>query len=799
MSIRQVLGTACTILLANCIVVTAFSQEKKPLVADSLKSKVNSEIKRELAEAKGKLQLPTTDTLLPLKALKGKKGELIGELNSLLSEPKAIQQQLLSKMALFDDKKIVKPGRVNASVEYTYLQDTSGMELGSLNSLGSVYSYDFSTGITLFQLPVNFSFRGMNGVYTSDYTSFNKLFKFNFDHQKYIQTIQSKVADKLDPDVLTAFTMNRINAIKSNYEKALRSEISELQNEYAQKYKSFVALPEGVTDLSKNDRSVLRSKLFAEAKANSAAMADSAMAGNEAHEKRVELLEKIYQKIISDKDKFENNKLVKQLKSNLPFTRDSYKSFLKQPGNLDKIVDEHMELSTIQRLFMNMTKVDLGQNAVKDGDFSLQNVINSGVNTEFKNKKVSGGFIYGRNNNINNWLQAGLTSGVTNEYSSMTGFKLGTGSGSASQQFIAVNFFDFKDFPQLGAGDNPLQSAYMAVPQRRDATISFHSGFEVAPKHKIVLDVSKSFGSYSNNMSPDSQAYKTNAYNNLLGGDGKSNYAAMVDYKGEILNSDVTVFIKKVGLGYNNPGNVLLRSGETKVGFGVVRKVVKQMTVKYNIDFSKRDFDPLKRYTNRSINNKLQLNYRINRNNRVGLTWQHTSYDSRLLAAGESKGGNTRIQADGAYSVRVAGRKVTNNVTISHQQMNIPMLLDENYKSRSVLLMHTSSIALNRNPLSITFLLNRSDNKDYLFNTSLFTAEANYSYQVAKTIRLGNSIGYYDNVGWNKQAGIKQQASATLKEWLNIDVDLTYKKAVDITRPELANQLFITAGMHLNF
>jgi hypothetical protein len=458
-----------------------------------------------------------------------------------------------------------------------------------------------------------------------------------------------------------------------------------------------------------------------------------------------------------------------------------------------------MELSTVQRLFMNMTKVDLGQNAVKDGDFSLQNVINSGVNTEFKNKKASAGFIYGRNNNINNWLQSGLTSGVTNEYSSMAGIKLGSGTGSAVQQSIAINFFDFRDFSQLGGGGNPLQSQYMAVPQRRDATISYHSDFEVAPKHKVQMDVSRSFGSYSNNMSADSQVYKANPYNNLIGDAGKSNYAGMIDYKGEILNSDVSVFIKKVGLGYNNPGNVLLRAGETKFGFGVNRKMNKQLTLRYNIDYSKRDFDPAKLYTNKALNNKLQVNYRINRNNRVGLTWQHTAYNSKLFTAGTSRGSNTRIQADGGYSVRVAGKKVTNNVTISHQQMNIPMLLDENYKSKSVLLMHTSSMAVNKNPLTLTFLLNRSNNKDYLFNTSLFTSEAGYSYPVLRTVRLGSSLGYYDNAGWNKQIGIKQQVSATIKEKLVLDVDLTYKKPVDIIRPELANQIFVTAGMHFNF
>lgn len=793
MSIRQVIGIVCTLFFINFVVAPAYSQEGKVPGVDSLASKTTQAVKRELSGIK--VHVPVTDTLLPLKELKAQKKELMG----LVAEPLAMQQQLASKINLFENSKFIKPGKVNASVEYTYLQDTSGMELGALNSLGSAYSYELSGGVSLFELPVNLSFRGLNGIYTTDHTSLNKLLQFNFDHKKYIQDVQRKVAEKLDPETLTALTMNRINAIKSNYEKNLKSEIAALQSEYAKKYQSAVQLPDGITDLSKGDLSVLRSRLLSEAKTASAGMKDSIMMGNPEHEGKLELLEKVYQKIVSNKEKFENNKLVKQLRSNLPFTRDNYKSFLKQPGNLDKLVDEHMNMGVIQRLFMNMTKVDLGQNAVKDGDFGLQNVINSGINTEFKNKKATVGFVHGRNNNINNWMQSGLTSGVTNEYSSMTGIKLGTGTGSAIQQYISINFFDFKDFSQLGEGGSPLQSAYMAVPQRKDATITFHSDFEVAPKHTIRLDVSRSFGSYTNSLSADSQSNKTNPYNNLIGDAGKSNYAAMIDYKGEIFNSDVNVFVKKVGLGYNNPGNILLRAGETKAGFGVSRKMSKQLTLRYGIDYSKREFDPAKLYTNKALNNKLQASYRINRNNRVGLTWQHTAYHSKLFAAGASRGSNSRLQADGSYSVRVAEKKITNNVTVSHLKMNMPVLLNENYKSRSVLVMHTSTMTVNKNPLSLTFLLNRSDSEDYLFNTSLFSTETSYSYPVTNTIRLGSSLGYYDNAGWNKQVGIKQQVSATVKERLNIDVDLTYKKAIDIIRPELANQLFLTAGMHFNF
>ena len=136
---------------------------------------------------------------------------------------------------------------------------------------------------------------------------------------------------------------------------------------------------------------------------------------------------------------------------------------------------------------------------------------------------------------------------------------------------------------------------------------------------------------------------------------------------------------------------------------------------------------------------------------------------------------------------------------MSHQQIEVPVLADKDYKSNSLMLMYSSSAIIAKNPLSLLVLVNRSDNKDYLFNTSMFTAEANYSYSLSPFIRLGNSLGYYSNAGWNRQVGIKQQFSAALLKKLYIDFDISYKKAVQVIRPELANLLFISSGMRFDF
>jgi len=157
-----------------------------------------------------------------------------------------------------------------------------------------------------------------------------------------------------------------------------------------------------------------------------------------------------------------------------------------------------------------------------------------------------------------------------------------------------------------------------------------------------------------------------------------------------------------------------------------------------------------------------------------------------------------------AFSIReklgdVAGKKVVNNSSLIRQKFDIPMLTGDQYASKTWLITHSSSLVLNKNLMTVTLLLNQSDNKDYYFNTSFFNSEVNYAYAAGETIRLGSGIGFYSNTGWNKQIGLKQQISGTILKKLDIDIDMTWKKAVDIIRTELANQVFISSSVHYRF
>ena len=740
--------------------------------------------------------------------------------DSLLQSGKNITQSIASKLNFFKPQAF-KINNINASIDYNYLKDTSGLSTGLLYDIHSTVGYDLGIELSLANMPFEARLAGNDGIYNFYNTSLNNFPQFNFDHKKYLELLQKQVLDKVNPETVLASVLSRINSIKSQYESSLKNEIRKIQGDFESQFGNKIDLPAEISNLSVSDLGSLKSlvipqnileeykegnELYRELSSGNriqSANIDSLKTSALARIKKLEALEKVYSRITEWKEKFDNNSLVKELRSHLPFTPGNFKSYIKKPGNLVDVIKSHANLNGIQRLFMNITKLDLGSNPLTGGELNLKNIMNDGINTEFTNKRTSVGLIHGSGKaNINPWLQAGLNSFGSNEYSRLTGIKLGSGWNSNVKQSISLNFFDFNSLQDLNRFDpSLLQTGYLSTPARRDAVITWQSSFNVAVNHKVSIDLSKSFGSYRNSLASDSSIAKNNAFGDVFNNGGRSNYAASIDYKGNLFKTDVQLSFKNAGLGYSNPGNAFIRKGETRIGLGINKKFLKQKaTLRYKTDFRSQHFDPEKNYTYNNFSNNLQFGYRLNRNNRFGFALRHNSYQFNNKNQDQLLNGSSlSLQGDANYLFRIKEKKVINNFSLARQNFNIPMLTGNQYASKTWLITHTSSLLLNENLITMTVLLNQSNNKDYYFNTSFLNTEISYSYKAGEQIRLSSGAGFYSNTGWNKQVGLKQQISGTVFKKLDIDIDVSWKKAVKIIRPELADQVFISSSVHYRF
>jgi len=775
---------------------------------DSIPANLKKKVKKteaELINPVKRLPVPNDSAVVNQVKQAGKE-----ELNSVTSVVKTPLTQLQQQVKLFQGQKSVSFGQVQAEADYTYFMDTAGAGLGVLNNMGGIFGYRLNGTATISGMPFQLSMLENNGVNTLNYTPFQNFYKFNFDHEQYLQSIRNNLLAKLSPEALLNSALQRVNIIRNNYEQELRGDVGRIQQEYTKTYKSTVPVPVNATNLSANDMAALRTQLMPadslrKYQAEQAKLQDMIRKGDPqtlnkdsnyvktvANVKRYETMEQIYASIVTYRKKFTDNPLVKQLLATSSYSPGALKAFLSNPSNLSQVLDDQGSLSTIQRLFVNMKQLDIGQNAVQSGELGVQNVVNTGVNTQFQNKSTSVGMIYGQNNSVNSWQQAGLTSQVS-QYTNLTGFKIGTGNGSGMEQSLAFDFFHLNNAP--GGG----QYSFLPVAPHQDGAIILHTGFQFGGQHTVTLEVSKSFGSFQNSGSDSLGAEKLPA-GSVFNGAGKANYAAILDYTGVILKTDVRLYVKKVGLGYYDPGNPLLRSGEAEVKYSFARKFVKKkLTVKYEGDYKHQVFDPYGNFVYSAYSSKLQVGYKIDKSDKINLTWQRSDYESDFYGQMPVYGLNSRLQLDGVYHFTIDGKKVMSNITISRTETSIPFTNGATYTDNSLLITNTSTIMLKKNPLSLTILSNSSNNNSYYFNTSMFSAETNYAYVIPGWPRMSSGLGYYYNDGWNIQAGIRQQVSAVIDKKISMDLQLSYKKALEVFQPLLANQLFVNVIAHYTF
>ena len=761
--------------------------------------------------------LPTTNFKSSIQSIITQRKQLT---DTFISPVKEIFRDLSSKVNIFNGKPGgIKLDNLYFSSSFDYLMDTSGISTGYLKSIQSVYSIDAGTTVALSFIPFDFRFSGNNGNYSYYNTPLNKFTQFNFNHQQYLEKIQKLVKDKIDPEKMLASVLSRINKVKSQFENSLRLEIQKIQQEYQSEFNQVLQLPGSVTDLSVSDLSSLQTRLISsevlsEYQQSSQQLTDlssgglnmSALATEKnrllAGVRKKEALEKIYQRITDWKLKFDGNLLVKELRSHLPFTASGFSSFLKKPSSLVDLVKQQVSLSSLQRLFLNITRLDIGANPLQGGELNFRDIMNNGVNAEYTTNKSSFGMVQGNgHSNINHWLQAGLNSFVSNEYSRMTGMKMGTGWNSSIKGSLSINLFDFRSSPEFGMMDPAtLNAGYLSAPARRDAVITWRSAFSLAANHHLNIGISKSFGGYRNNASADSTTKKENVFGDIFSSKGTANFAASLNYKGNMLKTEWQLVLKKAGLGYNNPGDMMVRKGEERAGLSISKKLFKQrLTLKYKSDYRFQRLDPDKFYTYTSFANNLQANYKINRYNKISLMYRQNSYAFKKGGNSSDKGNNYTLQADATYLFKISGKKVNNYFSLSGQRFDVPLLTGSNYISKTWSLNHTSSLQMKKDILTLNLMMNRSSNTDYYFNTSQFNGEINYHYSLGDQIRMTTGTGYYDNTGWNKQLGIRQQLSGTIFKKMDIDLDLNFKKAIKVIRTELANQVFISTSLNYRF
>lgn len=731
----------------------------------------------------------------------------IGEQKRKLLERAAPKIDLFSKGALFSIKDI------SFQATYSTLIDTigSGAHGGNPRQNG-LHTYAAAVNFSIRQLPFTFAFsdnelldyRTPSQLYPSN------LFQFKFDPETYRKKLEKGLLEKLDPQKIASFIHERLETEKRKYESYLLKDVESIKKEHLERYGKDIPLPPDLLKIDGADLSVVRSRLMQLGDGRSlqeleqfrqALQTDTLNTGAIAKAEELiaqkKALRSLAEKVEKWKSGFETDPLVAKLRSRLPFTPDKFAQFLKDPSAVNELAASFGNLDGLQGVFLYVRKLDLGRIPVNNGLYGVSNMLTSGVNTKVQTQKMAFGFVQGRNNNINRWMQSGLTSMLTNEFSSHSGFSLGTGLSSAAESMLSLNLFNFNGNPVNQHEASLRQAAYLPGIDRKDAVVDFQTGFEFGGKHKIDLNISKSFGSFNNVLSVDSLRQAPQMIKGLTQGKGLADFGGAVEYNGELLNTNLTLAIQKTGLGYNNPGNVFLREGETLLRAGLKRRFFKRkIGFSTAFDYRNQAFDHAGNAYLKGITGKMGGDFRLDRNTAFKLMYQRTVYRSDFPGIETGNGFLNRWQLDGSYAAIIGGLSFKNYFSSAFQKTKFPFFThDATTSASNITASHSSTLLLENNLLSLTILGNKSNDRSYLFNTSSLGVETDFSYQLAGLFQLTSGLGYFANYGWNRQLALKQTMRADISDKFKFQLDGNIRRAVRKERQDWANQSFFVASI----
>ncbi len=724
-----------------------------------------------------------------------------------------VLQSVKDKFNLFGKGKTISLSDVQLNTEYFNTGD-SAKGIGS-NAIGPMrYGIYASARLHVLHIPFQLRYQAIDGLGTLMSPTTSSFYTGNFDVDAYRQLLIQKVMEQVRPDQVMPIIKSRMDEIRARYERKLANELQEIGSRMLlEKSKGLVSV-ETLRNLSYSDPVALRNTVFSGLsldryremlakrdellKMKPASSLDSIAAYREAEEYirdyngRTEVLELVMnaRKALAADPSFS------ELASHFPFTKEKFRQYLKNPKNLNEIIARFGQLSGIQKVFTRLTHVNLGQNPLKGGDFEFKNVLNNGLDLGMMSSKMNAALKVGKKNHVNKWMRTGLNSIVENEYSGLLGMQIARGTQGLTQQTLSVNFFNFANGPvQAGRPDSYLTS-FLPNARRQDAVVTYGIGFNLGSGHNLKVDVSKSLGTYRNMLDADSGLSQKSAAASLLGSSGFANYAAALDYKGQLLKTKVDLQVSKVGLGYNNPGNFMLNRGQTRVKWGLTRDLLKRkLQVRYLGEFRQQHFDPQKRFRYHSLLSRFQGAFRMRKGNRLSVGYQRSDFRTTMPDTKLDNGGLELWQATGSFRFRWKKIPIFYTTNLNWQSLSVPSSPGLFYKTRSLLLMNNFSASLGKNVLGLTLFANISNDRDYFFNTSTYSSELSYSYRVGKLFQINSSLGYFSNLGWNNQIGTRQQISGRLLRSWDISMGFDIKRAIRTVRSDMANLMFMHATL----
>lgn len=688
-----------------------------------------------------------------------------------------------------------------ASASYSTISNSAYLASSGQNHYGN-WNVNSSWAIASIPFTIQFNNQNWNDLTTNNFSNLAA----QFDKESYLNQIKKSLKGKFNADqFLNSDLRSQIEGIKTNAESVLKKDLENINQTFDGALNDKIHQLGDLKGMLTKDMATVREQMLNSEYIKSISEKENALielqnkknTGQPVNENELKELEKevanikgvnaLLQKIEEQKNKWQSSGLLTKIKQMELLDGKQVEKTLKEPGTIATLAKQHLQLNGLQKLFLKIKELNIGQNTLSTSPLSVQHLINKGINTDFLNNNKSFLLGIGKLKTINSVLDQPFSGSILSNDGLAKMISFGVGKPSSSQSHISLMTYN----QSLGSINSiPGISGLPGYGSFRNTVVTTISNeVPVGEKGSITAEFSRSASSYGQSIISDSTLQDRKAIQKILNTDNFfNNMAFAVKYEDDLYDKGINygLHLNMTSKGYTNPGNTFLNSGGKEFGFNV-RKYLWNRKLQASIRSDLREFNYSEEADNkyRNLYTVMDVRLQLKRGQSLGIRYM----PNKMVRIENGRKSITtslnRLSADATIAQKIGSNYYRNNITLSWQKNGYA--LGTGFVNNTTLTFSSfQNITVKQKLLFLNLQYDyANNNSQYVyFNSSLLT-EAGMTYLVLKKISLSSSISYNSISGWYSQVGFKQTISSELNDRFNLNLFVDARKNIAVYQPLL--------------
>jgi hypothetical protein len=472
--------------------------------------------------------------------------------------------------------------------------------------------------------------------------------------------------------------------------------------------------------------------------------------------------------------------------------RTKVTEMLRSPITVKQLARQKLNLSSLERVFLNVRRLNIGQTSLDKGNMMKQ-FLSNGLFSEFLNDK--GRYLsiqQGRTEQFGSLMDMPFTGSMLPSQGSATSVRIGKGAVEGPHTHMFFGHY------RMGQEMNGLRNRLSQLMQR-STVIGFSKALTIGARGRIEADLSKSMMEMSFVRSPlDSFGGNQSFLKTMTQGDMFSSMSFNVDYSNQIESWQLEhrIYVRHAGNRYVNPGNPFLPSGTTELGLQARKTAFKgKLTGSVRASGRYYAFQEGEGTKYRNLNMMADLRWRFRRGQFLSARYQPSSFRS-LGTNGNLLNSMSRLAVEGQLVQRIAGLQYRNYTSIAHMKSDYGTAQSQQPMRTSGLMINMNQqLMLKSHTPFVNLMINRVNNQTgFVFFNNSIQVDAGTSFVIGKLVSASTAVVYNEVNNWYQQLGIRQSASANLRS-MQCFFNLDLRKNLSVSNPLYMQNFRIDWGL----